>query len=97
MKNEDNTELILDLFMNVREGDLGKTDGDPIKIDSVTMLYELLELLALKVISQKMYTNSSIKVKKEVLVVRDIFTNDELELFVEYPKKHKLLIVQKDD
>ena len=54
------------------------------------MLYELLELLALKVISQKMYTNSSIKVKKEVLVVRDIFTNDELELFVEYPKKHKL-------
>ena len=24
MKNEDNTELILDLFMNVREGGFGK-------------------------------------------------------------------------
>jgi hypothetical protein len=86
MKKEDNTELIIDLFMNVREDDLGKTEDNPIKIESVSMLYELLELLAFKVISQKMYTNSSIKVKKETLLVRDVFTNDELQLFVEYPK-----------
>ncbi|MDB4754893.1 hypothetical protein OAF80_00395 [bacterium] len=86
MKKEDNTELIIDLFMNVREDDLGKTEDNPIKIESVSMLYELLELLAFKVISQKMYTNSSIKLKKETLLVRDVFTNDELQLFVEYPK-----------
>ena len=47
------------------------------------------DLLTLSELTPKEFLgliNHSIKLKKETLLVRDVFTNDELQLFVEYPK-----------
>ena len=86
---ENNFELMLDLIEGVNESRLGRNENNPIKVESTVILYELFEFTLLKVISQKMDTTSSMDVKKEELFVKNISTDEEFKMHIEYAKTIK--------